>query len=143
MKRRLAWVPAWLGLLGLWAAPAPAAPQTFNTALPVAEGEFVLREQLLWLEATGDPGPADRELRVFGTISVLGFGIDSKLAVFGMLPYLDKKLQLESPADGRVTRDTTGIADARALYRLPGRCTRPDFSRGDFFRDRAADGRGR
>ena len=36
-----------------WAASAHAAPQTFNTALPVAEGEFVLREQVIF-DQSGD-----------------------------------------------------------------------------------------
>jgi hypothetical protein len=117
MRRGLAWAPASLGLLGLWVDPVSAAPQTFNTALPVAQGEFVFREQFLWLEASGDPSPADRELNVFGAVSVLGYGINGDLAVFGMLPYLDKELELTTPAGGRLTRETSGIADARLFGR--------------------------
>lgn len=125
--------PVWasLGLLGLSADPTLAAPQTFNTALPVAEGEFVFREQLLWLEATDDPSPANRELRVLGAVAVLGYGISGDLAVFGVLPYLDKELDVTTPAGGRLTRETNGIADARlfgryTLYRndAPGRTFR-------------------
>lgn len=115
--RRGPWAPVSLGLLGLWGAPVSAAPQTFNTALPVAEGEFVFREQLLWLEATGDPGPADRELNVFGAVSVLGYGISGDLALFGMLPYLDKELDVTRPAGSRLSRKTAGIADARLFGR--------------------------
>ena len=37
---------------------AGAAPITFNTALPVAEGEFVFREQLRWLRSSDDPSEA-------------------------------------------------------------------------------------
>ena len=117
MRRGLVWAPASLGLLGLWADPVSAAPQTFNTALPVAEGEFVFREQLLWLEATGDPSPADRELNVLGAVSVLGYGVTGNLAVFGMLPYLDKGLEVTTPTGSRVTRETAGIADARLFGR--------------------------
>lgn len=117
MRRGLAWVPASLGLLGLWATPVSAAPQTFNTALPVAQGEFVFREQLLWIEATDDPSPADRELNVFGAVSVLGYGIRGNLAVFGVLPYLDKELELTLPAGGRLARETSGIADAQLFAR--------------------------
>lgn len=126
MKRGLVWVS-----LGLWAGPLIAAPQTFNSALPLAEGEFVFREQFLWHEATGDPGPAGRELRVFGAVSVLGYGVTGKLAVFGMLPYLDKKLDVTTATAGRLTRETAGLADARlfgryTVYRsdAPGRTFR-------------------
>lgn len=93
-----------------------AAPQTFNTALPVAQGEFVFRQQFLYRRAAGDPGPADRRLDLTGSISVLGYGVTPKLAAFGVLPYLDKGLETETP-EGRVTRSTTGVADARLFGR--------------------------
>lgn len=93
------------------------APQTFNTALPVATGELIVREQLLVTGAGNDPGPRDREADVIGAVSVLGYGATPKLAVFGALPYLDKELDVRLPAGGRVTRDTTGFADARLFGR--------------------------
>ena len=95
---------------------ATAAPQTFNTALPVAEGEFVFREQFVYRKATDDPSPADRELQVLGGVSVLGYGVTGDLAVFGVLPYLDKELDATTPG-GRVTRDTSGVADVRLFGR--------------------------
>jgi len=93
-----------------------AAPQTFNTALPVAQGQFVFRQQFLYRQAVDDPGPADRRLDLTGSISVLGYGITPKLAAFGVLPYLDKELETTMP-NGRVTRSTTGLADARLFGR--------------------------
>ena len=114
-----------------WAGVAEAAPQTFNTALPVAEGEFVFREQFIYRKATDDPSPADRELQVLGAVSVLGYGVNSDLAIFGVLPYLDKELDVTTPSGQRVTRDTNGIGDARlfgryTVYRddAPGRTFR-------------------
>jgi len=108
-----------------------AAPQTFNTALPVAEGQFVFRGQFLSIKASDDPSPADRNLEVLGGISVLGYGATSDLAVFGLLPYLDKALDLTTPGGQRVTRDTNGIGDARVFGRytvfqddVPGRTFR-------------------
>jgi len=95
---------------------AIAAPQTFNTALPVAEGEFVFREQFVYRKAADDPSPADRELQVLGGVSVLGYGVTSDLAIFGVLPYLDKELDVTTPG-GRATRDTSGFADARLFGR--------------------------
>ena len=108
-----------IGMAVLTAAPgkAEAAPQTFNTALPVAKDQFVFREQFLYRKASDDPAPTDRELDVLGAVSVLGYGINSDLAVFGAVPYLDKQLDLTSPAGQRVTRDSNGVGDARLFGR--------------------------
>ncbi len=109
---------------------ATAAPETFNTALPVAAGEFLFREQFLYRRATADPSPADRVLDVRGGISVLGYGVTGQLAVFAALPYFDKQLEVRSQA-GRVTRGNAGFADLRlfgryTVYRVdtPGRTFR-------------------
>lgn len=108
----------WLLLLaGVLASPAIAAPQTFNTALPVAEGEFVFREQFFKRKAGNDSTPADRKLNVFGGISVLGYGVTSDLAIFGMLPYLDKELDLTTLGGQRITRGSSGLGDARLFAR--------------------------
>lgn len=117
MKLRLV-----LGLLGLWAGFVPAAtawaaPQTFNTALAVGQGEFIFREQFFRRQAGDDPGPAERELAVQGAITVLGYGVSGDLALFGALPYLDKELELTSSAGARVTRRTHGLGDARLFGR--------------------------
>lgn len=94
-----------------------AAPQTFNTALPVAKHQFIFREQLLYRKAAEDRRPADRELDVFGAVSVLGYGVSGELAVFGAVPYLDKELDLATPTGQRVTRGSSGIGDARLFGR--------------------------
>jgi len=94
-----------------------AAPQTFNTALPVAKGDFVFREQFLYNKASNDPSLADRNLEVLGGISVLGYGSTSDLALFGILPYLDRELDLTVPGGQRITRDTNGIGDAQLFAR--------------------------
>ncbi len=49
-------------------SPGLAAPQTFNTALPVAQGEFVFRQQAFIKKASKDPSAADRDLTVLGKI---------------------------------------------------------------------------
>jgi len=98
-----------IGLVG----NALAAPETFNTAFPVAKGDFVFREQFLYKRASGDPSSADRELEVLGGISVLGYGVTADLAVFGVLPYLNKNLEVTTTGGQRVTRNTSGIGDAR------------------------------
>ena len=115
------------GLLGLGltlfaaATGAPgklhAAPETFNTALPVAEGEFVFREQFLYIKASDDPSPADRDVEILGGISVLGYGVTGDLALFGVLPYLDKQLDRTASGGRRVTRGTSGIGDVQLFAR--------------------------
>lgn len=96
---------------------ARAAPETFNSALPVAEGDFVLREQFFSIKASDDPSPADRNLEVLGGVSVLGYGVNSDLAIFSILPYLDKELDLTMPGGQRITRSTNGIGDAQVFAR--------------------------
>ncbi|MFQ5535794.1 MAG: transporter [Sphingomonadales bacterium] len=83
----------------------------------MAEGNVVWREQFLHREMGDDPTAADRGVKVLGGISVLGFGVTSDLAVFGVLPVLDKELKLTMPGGERVTRDTFGIGDVRLFAR--------------------------
>lgn len=97
--------------------PAQAAAQTFNTALPVGEGNFVLRGQGLWRSANDDPGTANRDLDVAGAVSVLAYGATSDLALFGAVPYLNKELAFDGPGGGRVERDSSGFGDARLFAR--------------------------
>lgn len=99
------------------AGQGQAAPQTFNTALPVAKGEFVFREQFVYGRASEDPSPSDREMEVVGGISVLGYGVTGDLAVFGALPVLDKRLELTDSSGRRIPRSTRGISDVRLLAR--------------------------
>lgn len=98
--------PGWVG----------AAPITFNTALPVAAGEFVFREQIRWLRSDDDPSGADRELRALAAITLLGYGVNSKLVVFGVLPYAYKILATKSVGN-RTERDNRGLGDAIAFAR--------------------------
>lgn len=93
-----------------------AAPNTFNTALPVPQGEAIWREQLV-LRERSDDGPMDREVSVQALGSVLGYGITSKLAVFGVAPYFfNKELDVTTPM-GRIERDTGGIGDLSVFGR--------------------------
>lgn len=106
-----------------------AAPNTFNTALPVPQDEYIWREQLV-LRERSSVGPMDREVSVQALGSVLGYGVTSKLAVFGVVPYFfNKELDLTTPM-GRIERDTSGIGDIS----LFGRYTayQHDFTGGTF-----------
>ena len=89
------------GLLAVVATALQAAPVTFNTALPVAEGEFINRELLVLARPGDDPGGLGRNMEVNTLVSVLAYGVNSKLALFGILPYVDKELSMGSMPTGR------------------------------------------
>lgn len=107
-----------------------AAPVTFNSALPVAEGEFVFREMIRGLRSSKDVTPTGRDMRATAAVSVLGYGVNENLALFGVLPYADKTLKVT--ADGsRIERDNRGLGDATGFARYtlwrddaPGRTVR-------------------
>ncbi len=100
----------------LWASAAVAAPITFNTALPVAKGEFIFRQQYVIDESGDDPSGADREHTSRAFVSVLGYGITPQLAVFAVLPYVDNELELTTGGQ-RVTRRANGLGDLTSFAR--------------------------
>ncbi len=100
-----------------WCVPVVrAAPITTNTALPVSEGELLLRVQAKYIRSTGDSSSLHRELRVWAAPTVLVYGASEKIALFGIFPWLDKSLDLTTPL-GRVNRGDSGMGDFRFLAR--------------------------
>lgn len=93
-----------------------AAPISFNSALPVSSGEFVWRQQLRWLHADRDDPGSARSMRARAAISVLGYGVNHKLALFAVLPYTDKSLTMTTPL-GRIRRDSSGVGDTTVFAR--------------------------
>ena len=104
-------------LYSLSLATATAAPITFNTALPVGKGEFVNREQLVLTRAGKDPSGAGREVEATALVSVLAYGIEGNLTLFGILPYVDKELRFPGPGAGSVKRSSRGIGDSSIFLR--------------------------
>lgn len=98
------------------AQPLLGAPITFNTALPVAKGEFVFREQGVVVQSGDDASSADRDRTETAAVIALGFGIYHNLAVFGVLPYRDIKLKLTSSGQ-QLNRDTRGFGDLNLFGR--------------------------
>ncbi len=107
----------WVLLLAAGAARSEAAPITSSTALAVAEGEFILREQVVVLRSTDDPGPKDRDLRVLTVPSVLVYGATRNLTLFGIVPYVDKTLDETTSTGQRQRRGDSGIGDVILLSR--------------------------
>ncbi len=95
---------------------ANGAPQTFNTALPVAEGEFIARQQFFYKSKSDDPAPTNRDVEVWGSLSVLGYGITTDISLFAALPAVKKQLNINTPG-GRIKRKTSGLGDARIFAR--------------------------
>ena len=95
---------------------AVAAPLTFNTALPVAEDEFVFRGQFVLDQSGDDPSGADRDRTAWSAVSVLGYGVTGDFAVFGVVPYVDKRLELTTGGQRRA-RSARGLGDIRLFGR--------------------------
>jgi hypothetical protein len=100
----------------LMANVAGGAPVTFNTALPVGGGEFVARGLFILSESGLDPSGADREHTAVTSIAVLGYGLNHKLALFGVLPYVDKDMDV-TLMGSRVNRAASGLGDMSVFMR--------------------------
>jgi len=109
--RHLLWITFMFLAWGAVVAPARAGPITFNSALPVSEGLGILRSQDKLTRKSGDATSADRVLNVTATPVVLAYGVSPKLALFGVLPYVDKRLDT-TMGGVRIRRDAQGIGDA-------------------------------
>ena len=117
-RQKLRW-PAWsAAAIALFAATATAwgAPLTSNTALPVAKGEFVFRQQFVFDRSGDDPSGAGRDREAFAAVAALGYGVSRNLAVFGVLPYVDRRLELTAGGQ-RLARSARGIGDASLFAR--------------------------
>ncbi len=111
MKNRLLWSVSALSIC-LTAGTVQAAPITSNTALAISEDEWLVRQQVIVGRATHDPAGLGRAFTATTSVSVAGYGVSSKLALFGVLPVARK--QLETPAG---TRKSAGLGDVRLFAR--------------------------
>jgi len=115
MSRRLAVVALALAAASPW-RQADAAPMTFNTALPVAEGEFIFSEQAVLEQSGDDPSGQARDFTSWSAVSVLGYGVTADLALFGVVPYVDKRLEI-TESGSRRARSNRGLGDVRLFGR--------------------------
>jgi len=120
-RRRASWIsgkfPGVVAFVLVLLAASPVRAQiTTNTALPVTKGEAIIRLQTKFIRSTGDSTPMDRDLQVLAFPLVGVYGVTPKVTLFGVIPILDKNLEVTTPM-GRVTRNTTGLADARVFAR--------------------------
>lgn len=91
-------------------------PISFNTALPIAKEEVILREQVQLLRSTDDTSAMRQDLKVLAVPTVVAYGVTGQFALFGMFPYLDKTVDL-STSTGRQRRGDAGLGDVAVLGR--------------------------
>ncbi len=99
-----------------WYNDAWSGPITFNSAIGLAESEFVLREQIVLNQSGDDPSGADRDRTSQQLISVLGYAFSSDFMLIGILPYVDNDLDINI-AGIRQDRSTNNIGDLRLFGR--------------------------
>jgi len=102
---------------------ALAAPITFNTALPVSEDEIILRQQIIYSEAGGDLNGISRDIATWSSVTAIGFGVDEKLALFGVVPIIRRDVEI-----GNTETRMSGLADTKIfaryqIYRKDGQGT--------------------
>lgn len=93
-----------------------SASITFNTALPVAKKEFIFRQQFVISQSGHDPSGSERDRTAWSAVSVLGYGITSKLALFGVLPYVNKSLDITVSGQD-FNRHNDGLGDVSLFAR--------------------------
>ncbi len=106
-----AWVIVFAAGLFACSGTANAGPITFNSALPVSEGVGIFRSQIRLMRKSGDSAPMNRDLAVTAVPLVLAYGASPRLALFGVLPYVEKRLHI-TVNGARVRREARGIGDA-------------------------------
>ena len=92
----------------LLAGTSVAAPITFNTALPVSQEQFIARA-LLVVDKKSTP---TIDLEQLSLVSVLGYGVNSKLAVFGILPGRSTSREVDN-----ISQRSSSLGDSELLGR--------------------------
>lgn len=103
-------VTALLIILFCFTARLHAGPLTFSSALPLPLRQNVVREMGMFMSKKNDSG-AKVSARAFTT--VFGLSLNDKIALFTMVPVLNKELKM-----GNITRSTNGLGDVKIFGRL-------------------------
>jgi len=89
-----------------------AAPITFNSALPVSDEEFIVRQQVIYSGSSDDILGVSREVDVWRSVTAIGYGINEKLAVFSVVPIISRDVKI-----GDLSTNASGLADISAFAR--------------------------
>ena len=93
-----------------------SGPITFNSAIGLAENEFVIRGQYVLNQSGDDPSGANRNRTSQQLISVLGYAFSSDVMLFGVLPYIENDLDINIPGM-KQNRSANNIGDLRLFGR--------------------------
>ena len=125
------------GLLSLgFYTSIQAAPITFNTALPVGKGEFIIRQQFMLMQSGDDKSGANRNRREYRSMTAAVYGINSRVSLFGTLPYRDISWSINDTGQ-KVNRGSEGVGDAQLFGRY---IFHQDHAKGATFRIAAFTG---
>ncbi len=91
---------------------AHGAPITFNTALPIGKNETLIRQQFIVTKFSDRLNGTRRDVTVRAGVSVLGYGITPKLAVFGVAPLVNIDREI-----GTMSSNFSGLGDATVFAR--------------------------
>ena len=95
--------------MGTAIIPKPAFAQvTTNNALPIGQGQTLIRGQAIYLRA--DDG--EREFEEFSLPVVVGYGATEDLALFAVIPFLKRSLDVDG-----LERNELGLGDIELLVR--------------------------
>lgn len=89
-----------------------AAPLTFNTALPVSQNEFIIREQFIVNKSSNDPSGLGRDRIESNITSTLVYGITPDFALFTTVVFTDRRLETNLS-----TRNSRGLGDTTIFGR--------------------------
>jgi hypothetical protein len=95
---------------------AAAGPITFNSALPVSQGEYLFQETFMVRSVDDGTTIPDMQVVARGGVSIFAYGVTGNLTLFGMLPYFDKTLDMTTPM-GRIRRSNSGLGDSTFFAR--------------------------
>jgi len=115
-KKTRHFIAVLVGLFVIVTNDVLAAPITFNTALPVAKEEFLLRQQFIAMQSDDDPSGAQRDRTEILSATALVYGISNRLAIFGILPYRDIELSMDMGGT-RVNRSNSSLGDITTFGR--------------------------
>jgi len=77
----------------------------------------VFREQFVLDQSSDDPSGANRDRTAMSAISVLGYGVNRNLSLFGVVPYADKRLELTESGARRARSAETSASLAGTAFK--------------------------
>jgi hypothetical protein len=105
--------------VGLWSGLTSTASGAINTdtGLTPAEGQWVVRSQMIFKSKTDDRTGENRKLEIITNRNVLIYGLRDGTSLFAAVPFVYKEQEVNSPDGGRSEREDAGIGDVRLFVK--------------------------